>query len=117
MWFLYFLLLVGKKPIAKFVGAVTAAEGVLTGWIPGYLLLNGFMKQQDGSQRVARKPPPPRGSGLNQVTKPFQATRMITMPMYDYPLRALWRVSRASTDGGVPHATSLPSGPTPALAP
>ena len=44
LWFLYFLLLVGKKPIAKFVGVVTVAEGVLTGWIPGYLLLNGFMK-------------------------------------------------------------------------
>lgn len=44
LWFLYFLLLVGKMPIAKFVGAVTVAQGVLTGWIPGYLLLNGFMK-------------------------------------------------------------------------
>ena len=44
LWFLYFLLLVAKKPIAKFVGVVTVAEGVLTGWIPGYLLLNGFMK-------------------------------------------------------------------------
>lgn len=44
LWFLFFLLLVGKKPIAKLVGAVTVAEGVLTGWVPGYLLLNGLMK-------------------------------------------------------------------------
>lgn len=44
LWFLFFLLLVMKKPIAKLVGAVTVAEGVLTGWLPGYLLLNGFMK-------------------------------------------------------------------------
>lgn len=44
LWFLFFVLLVMKKPIAKFVGAVTVAEGVLTGWVPGYLLLNGLMK-------------------------------------------------------------------------
>lgn len=44
LWFLFFLLLVGKKPIAKLVGAVTVAEGVLTGWIPGYMLLNGLIK-------------------------------------------------------------------------
>ena len=44
LWFLFFLLLVGKKPIAKLVGLVTVAEGVLTGWVPGYLLLNGLMK-------------------------------------------------------------------------
>ncbi len=43
LWFLYFLLLVGKKPIAKFVGAVTLAEGVLTGWVPGYMLLSGTL--------------------------------------------------------------------------
>jgi putative amide transporter protein len=44
LWFLFFLLLVAKKPIAKLVGVVTVAEGVLTGWVPGYLLLNGLMK-------------------------------------------------------------------------
>jgi len=43
LWFLYFVLLVGKKPIAKFVGAVTLAVGILTGWLPGYLLLSGMM--------------------------------------------------------------------------
>ena len=44
LWFLFFLLLVLRKPIAKFVGTVTVLEGVLTGWVPGYLLLNGIMK-------------------------------------------------------------------------
>lgn len=44
LWFLYFLLLAGKKPIAKLVGVVTLIEGVLTGWVPGYLLLAGHMK-------------------------------------------------------------------------
>jgi hypothetical protein len=43
LWFLFFLLLVVKKPIAKFVGAVTVLQGILTGWLPGYLLLNGSM--------------------------------------------------------------------------
>ena len=44
LWFLFFLLLVGKKPIAKLAGIVAVAEGVLTGWLPGYLLLDGLMK-------------------------------------------------------------------------
>ena len=44
LWFLFFLLLVGKKPIAKLAGTVAVAEGVLTGWLPGYLLLDGLMK-------------------------------------------------------------------------
>lgn len=43
LWFLYFLLLALKKPILKFTGQVTLAEGVLTGWIPGYLLLDGIL--------------------------------------------------------------------------
>ena len=44
LWFLFFLLLVAKKPIAKLAGMVAIAEGVLTGWLPGYLLLDGLMK-------------------------------------------------------------------------
>lgn len=44
LWFLFFVLLVGKKPIARLVGVVTVAEGVLTGWLPGYMLLNGLLK-------------------------------------------------------------------------
>lgn len=44
LWLLFFVLLVLKKPIAKFVGGVTVVEGVLTGWVPGYLLLNGLLR-------------------------------------------------------------------------
>jgi hypothetical protein len=44
LWFLFFLLLVLKKPIGKFVGGLTVLEGILTGWLPGYLLLNGMLK-------------------------------------------------------------------------
>ena len=41
LWFMFWLLLVRKMPIAKLTGAVTLAEGILTGWLPGYLLLDG----------------------------------------------------------------------------
>jgi putative amide transporter protein len=44
LWFLYFMLLVLKRPIAKFVGGVTLAEGVFTGWLPGFLLLSNMIK-------------------------------------------------------------------------
>lgn len=44
LWFMFFLLLVLKKPIAKLTGAVTVLQGILTGWLPGYLLLQGFIK-------------------------------------------------------------------------
>lgn len=44
LWFMFFLLLTMKKPIAKLTGAVCFAEGVLTGWIPGYLILDGVLK-------------------------------------------------------------------------
>jgi hypothetical protein len=43
LWFMFFLLLVGKMNIGKLTGAVTAIEGVLTGWLPGYLLLTGAL--------------------------------------------------------------------------
>lgn len=43
LWFLFFLLLVGQKPIAKLVGGITVAQGILTGWVPGYMLLNGML--------------------------------------------------------------------------
>lgn len=42
LWFLYFVLLVLKKPIVKFVGGATVFVGIYTGWIPGYMLLNGM---------------------------------------------------------------------------
>jgi hypothetical protein len=44
LWFLFFVLLALKKPIAKMVGWLTLAEGVLTGWLPGFMLLDGMMK-------------------------------------------------------------------------
>lgn len=44
LWFLFWLLLAMQRPIAKLTGYVTAIEGVLTGWIPAYLLMMGFMQ-------------------------------------------------------------------------
>lgn len=44
LWFMYFLLLVRKMPITQITGAVTSIEGVLTGWLPGYLLLTGVLR-------------------------------------------------------------------------
>ncbi len=41
LWFLYFLLLALKKPILKLTGVVTLAVGLLTGWLPAVLLLEG----------------------------------------------------------------------------
>lgn len=41
LWFMFWLLLVRKMPIAKVTGAVTLAQGILTGWLPGFLLLQG----------------------------------------------------------------------------
>ena len=43
LWFMFFLLLAMQKPIAKVTGAVTSVQGVLTGWLPGFLLLEGVM--------------------------------------------------------------------------
>ncbi|HEX7126311.1 MAG TPA: AmiS/UreI family transporter [Thermodesulfobacteriota bacterium] len=44
LWFLFFLLLALKKPILRVTGAITAVEGVLTAWLPGYLLLTGVLR-------------------------------------------------------------------------
>jgi putative amide transporter protein len=44
LWFLFFLILaLGKVNLTRMTGAICAAQGVLTGWIPGYLLLSGAM--------------------------------------------------------------------------
>jgi hypothetical protein len=43
LWFMFFMLLAMQRPIARVTGFVTVAQGVLTGWLPGYLLLNGTM--------------------------------------------------------------------------
>jgi hypothetical protein len=39
LWFLFFLLLVLKKPISKLAGWTCIVQAVFTGWLPGYLLL------------------------------------------------------------------------------
>ena len=44
LWFMFFLLLALQKEIAKITGWVTLLEGIVTGWIPGWLLLVGWMK-------------------------------------------------------------------------
>ncbi len=41
LWLMFWALLALKRPIAKVTGAVCAAQGVYTGWLPGYLLLTG----------------------------------------------------------------------------
>lgn len=41
LWLLFFVQLVLRKPVARLVGWVAIGEGVLTGWVPGYLLLTG----------------------------------------------------------------------------
>ena len=44
LWVLYFNLLALGKPIARITAAVAISQGVLTGWLPGYLLLTGAIK-------------------------------------------------------------------------
>lgn len=44
LWFLYWVLLVRKQVNVNVVGAITVFEGIFTAWIPGYLLLIGFLK-------------------------------------------------------------------------
>lgn len=43
LWFMYFLLLALRKPIQKITGWTTLIMGIYTGWIPGYLLLDGIL--------------------------------------------------------------------------
>ena len=43
LWFMYFLLLAMERPIARVTGVVTCVQGILTGWLPGYLLLEGVL--------------------------------------------------------------------------
>lgn len=43
LWLMFWALLALKQPIARVTGIVCAAQGVYTGWIPGYLLLTGVM--------------------------------------------------------------------------
>ncbi|RTL33239.1 MAG: transporter [Rhodocyclaceae bacterium] len=41
LWLLFFLLLALNKPLTRLTACVAIGQGVLTGWVPGYLLLNG----------------------------------------------------------------------------
>jgi hypothetical protein len=43
LWFLFFLLLAMQKPIARMTGVLAILQGILTGWLPGYLLLDGVL--------------------------------------------------------------------------
>jgi hypothetical protein len=44
LWFMFFLLLVAGKQIAKITGVVALLCGIFTAWLPGFLLLNGVLK-------------------------------------------------------------------------
>ncbi len=43
LWFCYFLLLTMKQPILRFTGAFTVLIGIVTGWVPGVSLLQGWL--------------------------------------------------------------------------
>ncbi len=43
LWFMFWLLLVRKMDIARITGWVTLLQGIFTAWLPGFLLLNGFI--------------------------------------------------------------------------
>ena len=41
LWAMFFVLLALGRNIGRVTGALCIAQGVLTGWLPGYLLLAG----------------------------------------------------------------------------
>ncbi|WP_048648216.1 AmiS/UreI family transporter [Nitratireductor soli] len=41
VWFMYFLLLSLKRDILRPTGIATMLAGIVTGWVPGFLLLDG----------------------------------------------------------------------------
>lgn len=43
LWFMFFLLLAMQRNIARLTGVVTMLIGITTGWLPGYLLLDGVL--------------------------------------------------------------------------
>lgn len=43
LWFMYFLLLALKKDILGPTASFTVFAGVVTGWVPGYLILDGWL--------------------------------------------------------------------------
>lgn len=43
LWFVYFLLLALRRPIARQAGWATLVLGIATGWLPGYLMIEGAL--------------------------------------------------------------------------
>lgn len=43
LWLLFFVLLALQKPVTRLTAQMSIASGVLTGWLPGYLLLTGVV--------------------------------------------------------------------------
>ena len=43
LWLAFFLQLVLRKPVTRITAWLAIGEGVLTGWLPGYLLLTGVI--------------------------------------------------------------------------
>jgi hypothetical protein len=43
LWFMYFLLLALQRPILKPTALFTLMAGIVTGWLPGFLLLEGAL--------------------------------------------------------------------------
>ena len=44
LWLMFFLLLALQRPIARLTATLAIGQGVLTGWLPGYLLLTGVLR-------------------------------------------------------------------------
>lgn len=43
LWFLYFLMLALRYPVTRKAGWVTLLVGVFTGWLPGFLMIQGAL--------------------------------------------------------------------------
>lgn len=43
LWFMYWGLLYAQWPIKKVTGYVTTVEGILTAWLPAYLVMMGYV--------------------------------------------------------------------------
>lgn len=41
LWLMFFLMLALGRPLARPTACVAIGQGVLTGWLPGYLMLTG----------------------------------------------------------------------------
>lgn len=43
LWFMYYLLLAQGRPILRQTAWLTLLSGIFTGWLPGFLILDGLM--------------------------------------------------------------------------